>query len=723
MTRLTGYVDPWTVAPGETLRVMVDAEGLDRFDARLVRLISPDPGGEIHVPSAIEGSYGARRQSIAIGSYLEVADGGRFPRLTAFTIAIWVFPTLLGREQALVAKLDPTGGRGFALWLDPEGRPRLAVGSGAVSALQKLAERRWSHVVASFDGETGKLTVAVDGNPPSTTTAAPLPPLACAAALLIAAMPQADGRIGRNFEGRLEGPLLLAAATPSVDPEASPQALPGLVAAWEFSREIGGDTIVDVGPLGFHGRAVNLPTRAVRGRRWRGEEMRWSSRPDEYAAIHFHGDDLYDANWSPDLIFTVPEGLPSGVYAAALSAPVAEDFVPFFVPARRPAANAKLALWLPTFSYLAYANDHCPLYGSNPEVLANRLIELHPGDLALAAHPEFGLSLYDTHEDGSGVVFSSRRRPVLTLRHRQRAWNGGLPGGHWNFAADLQIVAWLEAAGIDYEIITDEMIELSGAELLGAYRAVVTGSHPEYLTLPIHDAVARYLKRGGRLAYLGGNGFYWRVATSAAWPGAIELRRAEDGNRSWAAEPGEYYHAFDGTYGGLWRRNGRPPQALVGTGYTAQGFIRARAFRRTAESFDPRVAFAFSGVPADEPLGTCGANGGGAAGIEIDRADPLLGTPRHALVVATADGFDDSYFLANEEILVNRPTVTGDLTPLIRADMVFFETPAGGAVFSVGSIAWAGALGDPTVGRLTENVVRRFLDAAPFPFLSIEEDR
>jgi N,N-dimethylformamidase len=50
--------------------------------------------------------------------------------------------------------------------------------------------------------------------------------------------------------------------------------------------------------------------------------------------------------------------------------------------------------------------------------------------------------------------------------------------------------------------------------------------------------------------------------------------------------------------------------------------------------------------------------------------------------------------------------------------MVFFETAAGGAVLSVGSITHVGS---PLVEhyrspltRLTENVLRRFLDPAPF---------
>jgi N,N-dimethylformamidase len=49
---------------------------------------------------------------------------------------------------------------------------------------------------------------------------------------------------------------------------------------------------------------------------------------------------------------------------------------------------------------------------------------------------------------------------------------------------------------------------------------------------------------------------------------------------------------------------------------------------------------------------------------------------------------------------------------------VFFETGAGGAVFSVGSIAWCGALraggAETPVGRMTWNVLHRFLDEAPF---------
>ena len=61
--------------------------------------------------------------------------------------------------------------------------------------------------------------------------------------------------------------------------------------------------------------------------------------------------------------------------------------------------------------------------------------------------------------------------------------------------------------------------------------------------------------------------------------------------------------------------------------------------------------------------------------------------------------------------------------PLIRnfrpaADMVFFETPGGGAVFSVGSIAFIGSLsfngGYNPVSKLLHNAIARFVDPEPF---------
>ena len=108
---------------------------------------------------------------------------------------------------------------------------------------------------------------------------------------------------------------------------------------------------------------------------------------------------------------------------------------------------------------------------------------------------------------------------------------------------------------------------------------------------------------------------------------------AEDGLRAWAAEPGEYYNAFDGTYGGLWRRSGRPPQMLAGVGFTAQGAFNGSYYRRKCH--DPAYEWIFEGVEGDT-IGDFGLSGGGAAGFELDRYDPRLGSPENAVILASS---------------------------------------------------------------------------------------
>ena len=266
-------------------------------------------------------------------------------------------------------------------------------------------------------------------------------------------------------------------------------------------------------------------------------------------------------------------------------------------------------------------------------------------------------------------------------------------------------------------MITDDDLHAEGLDLLRPYRVLVTGSHPEYESLQMMDALDGWMRQGGRLMYLGGNGFYWRIAYHPTRPGTIEVRRSEDGTRAWDAEVGEYYHSFTGEYGGLWRRNNRAPQALAGVGFISQGFDHSSYYRRTEASHDPRAAFIFDGVP-EEILGDFGILQGGAAGLEIDCADPMLGTPPHALVVARSENHSNTYELVNEEVRVAHGLTDGVINQQIHADMVFFETQSGGAVFSTGSIAYAGSFGhrdfDNPIARLTWNVLRRFVDPTPF---------
>jgi len=139
----------------------------------------------------------------------------------------------------------------------------------------------------------------------------------------------------------------------------------------------------------------------------------------------------------------------------------------------------------------------------------------------------------------------------------------------------------------------------------------------------------------------------------------------------------------------------------------------------TEDAADPRASWIFEGVAESvgERFGQEGMSGG-AAGLEIDRADVSLGTPSHALRVAVADDFPASYKRVGEEAFHSHSAVTGLVDPNIKADVVFYEMQGGGAVFATGSIAWAGALPpngyDNSVARITSNVIRRFAEPELF---------
>lgn len=67
-----------------------------------------------------------------------------------------------------------------------------------------------------------------------------------------------------------------------------------------------------------------------------------------------------------------------------------------------------------------------------------------------------------------------------------------------------------------------------------------------------------------------------------------------------------------------------------------------------------------------------------------------------------------------EEAFAIVPDQGGTRNPSIRADMVFYELPNDGAVFTVGSVTFASSLSfnnyDNNCSRILENVTRSFLE-------------
>jgi len=738
MKRILGYADTWSVAPGDKVSFKVSTYGAERYHADLVRVIcgdnNPDHGifrlDQIEAP--FNGDYAGRLQPIDAGSCAVVPHSAAIERIASFTVLAWVYATTPAKgQQAIIAQWQEEPAAGFILMLDDSGALALRVGDGAgnvneITTGAALAERRWYLVSGSYDATTGTASVSQQ---PDTR---PFDPLRCSSArgessgftvapadLTFAALstPLPDGKRGYtlNFNGKIDRPRLAATVLSeteivTVAAQQDPCAQnPNLVAAWDFSRDAGTNVISDSGPNALHGRTVQLPSRGCKGFNWSGTEQNFRHAPAEYGAIHFHDDDLYDANWETCFEYEVPAGLKSGVYAARLRTDGDESYITFFVRPPRGKASAKLAFLASTVTYMAYSNYQWLFHERYAEVAESFWTTLQKTDVFLQQHPEFGLSTYDNHADGSGVRYASRLRPILNMAPCTPCWS---------FNADTHILGWLENQGIDYDVITDEDLHREGAELLQQYRAVLTGTHPEYYTTPMLAGLQTYLAGSGRLAYLGGNGFIWRCALSAAYPGVVELRRSEDGIRYRDEEPGEYYLEFTGEYGGLWRRLGMPPQALVGVGTIAVGFDASGYYRRTEDSLDPRADFIFEGIERDEVIGDFGYLGSGASGSEIDAVDPMLGTPAHALVVASSAGHTENTLIVPDEIGFHHAAMDGVQSPLVRADMTFFETPGGGAVFSVGSIAWGASLPhngyDNNVSRLSANVIARFVADTPF---------
>ncbi|MDQ7249841.1 N,N-dimethylformamidase beta subunit family domain-containing protein [Dongia sedimenti] len=748
MLKILGYPDRLSVAPGEEIAFKVSLEEGTRFDARLVRVIHGDanpagPGLKFrHIPTAIDGSHPGRPQRIDAGSYMIVE---RAPALAAkpFTFFAMIWPKLPERvDQTLLAQWDPKTRRGFRITVDG-GRLGAILGDGKriarLDSGKAMLIRQWYSIAVAIDPATGAVTLdqipvgnyaqVDDRGHAEAILGVTLPELE--APLTIAGCPQADGTIDGHFDGKIDGPMLCEGLRPAalhqtlraIDPVTP---APKIIARWDFSKEIETTTAVDVGPHALHGQLMQLPTRAMKGWNWTGEEHNWARKPDQYGAIHFHHDDVYDAGWETSVALTIQDDLPSGPYAlhvtcgASNAEATRESYIPFFVrpPRNRNGKRPDVVFLAPTCSYLAYANHAEHITARGAELQMGRLLQFGHIDLYMYEHPELGGSLYDRHADGSGVAYTSRLRPNLNCAPAYHSWLGGHGSALYQYNADTHIFDWLDHQGIDYDVITDEDLHADGLDLIRDYRVILTGTHPEYHSTAMWDAMKAWIDRGGRLMYLGANGWYWRIAFHQHLPGVFELRRSEDGIRTWESEPGEYYHSVNGEYGGLWRRIGRAPNVIGGVGFIAQGFDLSSYYRRAPDADNPRAAFIFEGVP-DAIIGDFGLVGGGAAGIELDCIETRLGSPPNMLRLASSEGHTPMIMLVNEEFGVVPPNLGGDLNPRVKADLAFGETPSGGAIFATGSIAWCGSLShnhyDNNVSRITANVLKRFRDPKPFP--------
>ena len=700
---IAGYSDKLSARPGETVTFFVSSHAREAFKATLHRSISADPNPD--GPGIIEDDastyfnpswFASRYQGFTPGSFAQSTIDLQADIKSDLMIKLWFMPkVLVAADQTLLAWGT------VSVILDQQGMITAKLADGiSVSTSVAIKCNHWHSLefkvaasgVVALDVKsmmTAKADIEIAKNSHTEFDLAQMFPISVKAPVRIAA---GFGDARCCFNGKIEAPEILVDGS--------------LIAKWDFSQDISSLSVKAIAGPDFLLR--NAPTRGVTGRKWDATEFCWRHKPDHYAAISFHDDDIYDFEWDSDFEFVIPDDMPSGIYIMRIEADGHYDAMPFFVCPTLGKRRADLCVLVSTFTYTIYGNHARPDFA--PSWLEKiSAWEAYPNNPSQYRH--YGLSTYNNHTDGSGICHASHKRVLFNLRPGYLTFGEATCSGLRHFQADSHLIAWLHNQNIDYDIITDDELDRDGVTAIAGYKAVVTGSHPEYHTSETLDALKGYRDSGGGLVYLGGNGFYWRIVRHPEDSTLLEIRRSEDGLRAWASEPGEYYNAFDGSYGGLWRRNGRPPQQLVGIGFTAQGNFVGMPYKRVC--YDKNMDWVFDGIN-DDLLGDFGFSGHGAAGFELDRRDEKLDDGEDIIILAQSYDEDNRFILVPEEMLTHLTNLSGGPEADVkRADMVYFKTHTGGQVFAAGSITFCGSLPwnnyANNVSKLLRNVVRKFV--------------
>ncbi|GKZ36985.1 hypothetical protein AbraIFM66950_008277 [Aspergillus brasiliensis] len=687
---ITGYVEPWIASPGEDIDLKVSSTEKD-LQYHVLRLIHGPQGDDFDdmtqetITDIPRGDFTGRYQVASPGSYAVIPQRDYGIGQDGVNFALYFQAHLVEEAthiQTILSTLDVSSKCGFAAVLTEQGYVEFWIGTGpsiqVVPTSFKPILKEWTELNFTIQADTvrspvmGSVTLAENAKIQGSC-------ILTFAASYAESTNKKSKKPVNFFNGRIGGPELRSSSSDGP-----------VLAKWDFALAMTTDIIMDISGNGAEGHLVQAPTTAVSGHDWNGAESDWTKSITGYNAVHFHEDDLDDAAWQTDLSLSLPSTLK-------------------IWRVRRRALGAKVAYILSTLTYLAYGNEH--VYDRihlQPETYP-WVVKKDEHGYKTERRVDVGLSCYDVHNDRSGVIHSSAKRPILNMRPDYLSWNLHRPRG---LSADLILMEFLERSGIPYDVVTDHDLHVGGEGALQRYQTILTGSHPEYHTVESLFAYSNYVKAGGNLMYLGGNGFYWSCAIPSGNLHRVEIRRGDQGVRSFTMPGGDRVFSANGQLGLLWRSRGLAANRLVGVGCCAGGSGPGVPYKRTDAGRDPQFSWMFQGIAEDELLGTEGF-GGGASGDEVDKCDHGVGSPPNTLVVATSVGHPDQFGIFPEEVEYPMLKTVGTQTDEIRSDITYYEAGGGGAVFSVGSINWLNSLGwnhfQNNVATLTGNVLREFV--------------
>jgi hypothetical protein len=259
--------------------------------------------------------------------------------------------------------------------------------------------------------------------------------------------------------------------------------------------------------------------------------------------------------------------------------------------------------------------------------------------------------------------------------------------GDGGFVADeLPFVQWAEGLDADVTYFTDQDMEL-GSPLLSKIKLLVVPGHAEYWTSTMRSNLERLvIARGGNVAFLGANNIYWRPRLTSAVPGgpARELAIFRSPAEDVVSDPSQVSIR--------WRDApiSTPEQQILGSQYWCNGVDTSYVIPD-----NPGWPFAWGGL---------------TSGTEI----PHLAFDEVDHVYASLPQQPGLRALAQAPVTC----ASGDQSYPHEWDAIAYETPANGAVISMGTLGWTCELTgicprqtqDPvTIGfvqKVTEEILR-----------------
>jgi len=243
-------------------------------------------------------------------------------------------------------------------------------------------------------------------------------------------------------------------------------------------------------------------------------------------------------------------------------------------------------------------------------------------------------------------------------------------------AAEWRLLGWMERQGFAYDYYGETQFHFDQVPL-DEYRVLMISTHPEYWSKEMYSRLKSWVfDRGGRLIYLGGNGLNCEVEF-------LDEHRIVYQNTKWShSEPQR--DAEGREYESRFAKRQESEANLLGVVFSFSGIMTGAPYRVIDAD---HWCFEGTGLTDGDTFGERSLHQripGGASGHETDKVSPQ--SPANVRVLAKGQNPDEG-----------------------GAEIVHFDTPSGGEVFSVGSITWpACILVDDAVSTITANVIRRF---------------